>query len=106
MCLDYIGPITNASPFALPAGESFTVAFEQGAPTETSESWIRFPAGSKPFAVGLDGATWSIDPSTFVPSPTPGTVPPGLAPGEYIYVVQGFWHNQGDVMYGFWLELK
>ena len=63
MCVDYVGPVTNASPVVLLAGAAFELTFEHGAPSETFEGWYKIPAGKQPEpTTGLEGAAWSIHP--------------------------------------------
>ena len=106
MCIDYIGPVTNATPVVLPAGTGFNLTFEHGSPSDTFEGWYTIPAGKRPEpTTGLDGAAWSIHPDDII-EVKPGAPMPARAPGQYIYVVQGFWAGEGDVMYSFWLEVR
>jgi hypothetical protein len=103
VCLDAVGPVTNVDPFPLTRGEAVTLSFAAGSPDERHDTAYRVAsdAGSRVLA---DGRLWQALGARTQPPET--TLPPDLAPGSYVWVVQGFWKDKGDVSYGFYVEIR
>lgn len=99
-CADYTGPVTNANPITLVAGEALTFAFEHGDPEELVLSLYEAPANEPPAQAGF--RSWSIDPETATRGVSPQAP---TRPGRYILAAFARW-PEGDVTYGWYLEVE
>lgn len=103
VCLDYVAPISNATPFALPPEGRFEVQFAAGPPTNVAEAWIPLTA-AQTLQPGPDGLAW---PGLGPPPPTTPYDKDRLPtpPGRYLWVVQAFWQGRGDISYAFYVAV-
>jgi hypothetical protein len=104
MCVDMVGPISNADAFAMNASDSLELSFEAGAPASTSSAWIRVDAQTSELTPSGE-RLWTSFPALVTPD-VPGEPAVELGPGQYVYVVQAFFDGQGDVMYAFYLDVR
>jgi hypothetical protein len=100
-CIDYAGPVTNASPIPAAPGSPFEIEFEEGTPDEVTLSWYVAPDTVPPASNGVIG--WSVDPGTATPLDGE-TIPDG--PGRYLLAAFARWDGKGDIVYGWYIEVR
>jgi hypothetical protein len=102
ICADYPGPVTNSAPVVLEREEGFTVNFEAGPPATTASAWV--PVMSAPSA-GAEGIIWK-GLVYQLRDEEPGAPNVLLGPGKYVFLLKATWANQGEILYGFYVERK
>lgn len=98
-CLSISGPVTGAEAVALPPSASLALSFEAGLPSRMSADWYQAPEA--PAADASGNLIWPV-PSG--PAVLQGTRAPAAA-GRYLFLVQAHWEGQGDLAYGFYVEV-
>lgn len=102
-CIDYVSAVTNERPLVVAAGELLTVSFTSG-PDDISAAWMAAPPGSP--TPNSDGVMWSSSEPLPQLAPATATLIAPRDPGRHILLVWARWHGQGDVSFGFYIEVK
>ncbi len=96
--------MTNAEPLVVSRGETLTIGFTASAPNDISSGWARAIGSVPPARSGV--RAWESDqPRSFV-SPSGLQVDAPRDPGTYLLGVFAKWDGKGDIMYGFYVEVK
>ncbi len=103
-CVDYMSPVTNAQPLVVSPGETLTVAFTIRDPDQLKAAWMPAPPGAA--APAADQVAWALPEPPPALSASEQALKAPEAPGRYLLFVFALWSGQGDVSYGFYVEVK
>ncbi len=103
-CVDHMSPVTNAQPLGVSPGEILTVGFTIRDPDQLKSAWMAAPQTAPTPAA--DQVSWALPEPPPALSPAEKTLKAPEAPGRYLLLVFGWWSGQGDVSYGFYVEVK
>lgn len=100
-CVDYVGPVSNTTPFALGSG-ALALEFEAGPATDVTVSW--YAVGAEPTTATTEGLLWT-EPRALGQTPAANSLATRpAAPGRYLLIVFARWAGRGDVSYAFYVE--
>lgn len=102
-CVDYLSPVTNAQPLVAGPGEALTLGFTIRDPDQLRAAWMEAPAVTP--ATGGNTLAWPLPGPPPPLSDTERTLRAPGVPGRYVLLVSGVWQGQGDVTYGFFVEV-
>jgi hypothetical protein len=100
-CIDYIGPITRAEPFAFDAGAVLGWQAEGATADTVSHAWI--PAGDAESELTSDGTlAWRVA----NPEYAAGDITVPTTPGDYLLLVFIRYTNNNDVSWGLFVTAQ
>ena len=103
-CKELAAPVTNVEPLVVARGELLTVDFAQDTPGDLSSGWAKVIGTAPPPREGVQ--VWNDDqPRSFV-SPSGLQIEAPRDPGAYLLGLFAKWDGRGDIMYGFYVEVK
>ncbi|MCE7927566.1 MAG: hypothetical protein DYG91_03565 [Chloroflexi bacterium CFX7] len=103
-CVDYLSPVTNPQPLVVSPGEALTLGFAARDPDRLSLAWMQAPGS--PTAAGGAAVSWVLREPPPALSASEKALRAPAGPGRYLLLVSGVWSAQGDVSYGFYVEVR
>jgi hypothetical protein len=103
-CKEFVAPVTNVEPLVAARGEVLTLDFAQGTPGDLSSGWSK-AIGAVPQPVS-GTRVWNGDQPRSLVSPSGLQIEAPRDPGAYLLGVFAKWAGKGDIMYGFYVEVK
>jgi hypothetical protein len=100
-CRDLAGPVTNAAPIPMAGDGPFEIDFEHGDPDQVQLTWFEAPGTAPQLQNGF--LPWSISPATGERLDGFEAMP---EPGLHLLSVFAVWEGEGDVTYGWYVEVE
>lgn len=102
LCIDFVGPISNADPIELDSGERVEVEYGAGPPAEAHIAWYAVDGSAREVTASGD-LLWTDHPPAFQePVQRDSLVAPN-APGEYLVTIFAVYPGKGDAFYSFYV---
>jgi hypothetical protein len=104
LCVDHVGPVTPIDPVTADPGAA--ISFDIGhdmQPSSAGIAWVE-AAATWPDTEHEGTVAWMAFPGEFSHDLTSVAAP--TEPGDYVLIVQLFWENEGDVMYGLLVHVE
>lgn len=103
-CKEFVAPVTNVDPLVVARGEVLTLEFAQGMPDELSCGWARVVGAVPPPVSGA--RVWNSDQPRSLVAPSGLQTEAPRDAGGYVIGVFAKWDGVGDIMYGFYVEVR
>ena len=103
-CKEFVAPVTNVDPLIAAPGETLTLEFSQGMPDGLSSGWAKAVGAVPPPVAGV--RVWNGDQPRTQVSPSGLQLEAPRDAGAYVLGVFAKWEAVGDIMYGFYVDVR